>query len=118
MAGILYCEIHGRAGLLPLCEHLRQNVLQDVKPDKIITATYYFGDFFGEPNCPMIMGFLYCLDCAEKYGLPRESCASPGDEMESAPSEIIKAVCDKCFDEFLDKHRIIWDGFEIPSDDN
>ena len=50
-----------------MCEHLYQNLQLEVKPKKVFSILYYFGNFFGEPNCPMTMGFIYCLLCAEEY---------------------------------------------------
>jgi hypothetical protein len=115
--GVFNCEKHGRAGLLPLCEHLLKNMKGNIKPEKIIAATYYFGNFCGEQNCPMTMGFLYCLSCAEEYNLAQESYVYPGDEMDAAPNQIIKGVCEKCFEEFVARHNVAWNDIKTEFSD-
>lgn len=115
--GTVEHEIHGVAGLLPICQHLRQKFLADTNPGKAISVTYYFGNFFGKPNCPMIAGFVYWVDCAEQYGLPKEDSMLDGNEMASAPSEIIEGSCCKCFDDFLDRHNLTSNFIYPPEDE-
>lgn len=111
---IIKCKIHGRAGLLPICDHLYHNMIENVYPNTVNSIVYYFGDFGEDENSPMIMGFLYCSACAEQYKLPKGDNAVSKDREESAPWDSLKSVCEKCFDEYLLRHKVVWKGLKIP----
>lgn len=114
--GICECEIHGWSGLLDVCEHLEQQMVTNTNPEKVFSLLCYFGDFAGNKDCPIWIVIIYCLVCSEKYELPKQDTLEYDTEDEPAKnyfseftenhSEVIKGVCGKCFDEFLDKHNV------------
>jgi hypothetical protein len=109
--GVVRCEIHGRSGLRPVCYHLVANCKNKVKPERVITSAYYFGNIAGEADCPIIMSYSYCLDCANNHNLPLEDAVWPEDEFDKAPSEIFNAVCGKCFSEVIGPSwKLAWES--------
>jgi hypothetical protein len=101
VAGIVYCNRHGLASLLPLCKHLLQNIQLGIKPEKVIRVSYLYGNFFGEPGCPVELTFEYCPRCAIKYDLPSESCNLLAPEKDFVLNEALDGICSKCYTEVM-----------------
>ena len=70
---IIICEIHGRSGCYAICPHIDEDKRNNQKPEKLITMSFYFGDFAGNPECPMTYPFTYCPKCVEEYNFPKEN---------------------------------------------
>ena len=62
------------------------------------------GDFLGFSEMPVHTGIQYCLDCAEKYGLPLEDSQCSAEDFDTMPIDDVSIpVCGKCYAEALAK---------------
>ena len=73
-------------------------------PEKMICVVFELGDFLGFSEMPVHTGIQYCLDCAEKYGLPLEDSQCSAEDFDTMPiDEVSIPVCGKCYAEALAK---------------
>ena len=111
---IINCEIHGRSGCYAICSHIDEDKRNNQKPKKLITMSFYFGDFAGNPECPMTYLFTYCPKCVEEHKFPKEnqkfSCEEISDEELDKKFEFASdkfgLICCHCFEEFMKEHNI------------
>jgi hypothetical protein len=94
---VYICRIHGRTGAVTVCSHIAKNVSEKKKLPKLIIASFYFGDFAGNPDAPIIEKLGYCPICVEKYGFPAESRELSENEFEDMSEKDFKGVCVECF---------------------
>ncbi len=111
---IINCEIHGRSGCYSVCPHIIEAKLDNTKIEKVITMSFYFGDFAGNPNAPMTFSDHYCQKCVEIYGFPEESHQFSEenvseDELDKKfeyTSDKFKLVCGNCYVDFMNEAKI------------
>jgi hypothetical protein len=111
---VIICEIHGRSGCYAVCSHIAEDKRKTQKPEKLITMSFYFGNFAGNPECPMTYYFTYCPKCVEQFNFPEESFQF--SEENSSDEELDKKfefvgdkfgmICCNCFEEFMNEHNI------------
>ena len=70
---VIICKIHGRSFCYAVCSHIIEAKQSNQKPNKIITMRFYFGDFGGNADAPMMVPFNYCRKCIELYDFPKET---------------------------------------------
>lgn len=108
MAKIL-CKIHGASFCYSVCPHLIEDKQSNRKPGELITMSFYFGDFAGDPNCPMRFSFNYCQKCVELYNFPEKNyqfseenlSVEEFDKKFEFASNIFELVCVECYGEFM-----------------
>lgn len=102
---MIHCETHGQTHICLVCSHIVENKLNNVISKNLVTAECYFGDFGGNPDCPMTYPFTYCTKCVELHNLPKEDYVFTGteaDERFKYFSEHFKPVCGECFINFME----------------
>jgi hypothetical protein len=102
---VVFCEIHSRSFCCAVCPHIIENKQHNKVSKHLITAEFYFGDFDGNPDYPMIYPFTYCKVCADVQGFPKADyrfSENEADESFEVFSSFFELVCGKCFDGFME----------------
>ena len=93
MAPIGFCNHHGRTGTAFTCPHISENVGENIKSEKIITAS--FPVEFG------VFELFYCTDCAVEYSFPIEDSEMDfkTETFDEMYGKNFDTICYKCFRE-------------------
>ncbi len=110
---IINCEYHGMSGVYSICSHIIECKQNNQKPEKLITMSFYFGDFAGNTECPITYPFTYCPKCVELYNFPDEShrfsekslSEEELDKKFEFASNKFELICAKCFEEFMNETK-------------
>lgn len=110
---VIICENHGRSFCYAVCLHIVEDKQKNEKPEEIFTLSFYFGDFAGDKNAPMIFPFNYCEKCAELYDYPKEDyqfseenlSVEELDKKFEFVSDKFQLVYSNCYEEFMKKGK-------------
>ncbi len=110
---VIICEIHGRSFCYAVCPHIIEDKQHNRKLEKLITMSFYFGDFAGNPDNPMTYPFNYCQKCVGLHNFPEEEyqfseenlSVDEFDKKFEFVSDKFKLVCCNCYEEFMNKAR-------------
>jgi hypothetical protein len=100
--GVTNCSRHGRTGIRLTCPHGVIGLATGKMPVRMICLVFKLGDFLRFPEMPVQIGTQYCLDCAEKYGLPVEDSQRSAEDFDTMPIDDVSIpVCGKCYAEAM-----------------
>ena len=110
---VIICKIHGRSFCYSVCPHIIEAKEKNQKLDKLITMSFYFGDFAGNIGAPMTFPNHYCQKCVEIYGFPEENYQFSEENLSEKEfdrkfeyaSDKFKLVCCNCYEEFMDEAK-------------
>lgn len=96
--GRILCNKHGKSGIVFICLHIRQDILNRQKSSKIIKAVFL--DREVEEKFSYNLELNYCQLCALSCNFPSEDIELPREEHRSMyDNEIFPIACHKCFRE-------------------
>lgn len=106
---VIICKTHGRSFCYAVCPHIIEDKKLNRKPKKILTMSFYFGDFAGDEDAPMTYPFNYCEKCVELFDFPNEDyqfseenlSVEDFDKKFEFASDKFQMVCCNCFEEFM-----------------
>lgn len=106
---MIRCETHGRSFCYSVCPHIFEDKQNNQKPKKILTMSFYFGDFAGNKDAPMTFPFHYCEKCVELYDFPKEDykfseenlSVEEFDKKFEFVSDNCQIVCCNCYENFM-----------------
>jgi hypothetical protein len=110
---VIICKTHGSSFCYSVCPHIIENKQNGQKPQKILTMSFYFGDFAGNKGAPMTFPFNYCEKCIELYNFPKEDYQFseenlPIEEFDKKfdfVSDIFQLVCCNCYEKFMNEGK-------------